>query len=73
MQLGLAQTSISRACPCVGARDEYKKIVGRGAEAASVNAMTAAAESSPEPAALTADEDPTNPEPSLANRGWPPS
>jgi hypothetical protein len=38
-------------------------------EAASVNAMTAVAESSPEPAALTADEDPTNPEPSLANRG----
>ena len=31
--------------------------------------MTAAAESPPEPATLTADEDPTDPEPSLANKG----
>jgi hypothetical protein len=38
-------------------------------EAASVDAMTAAAESPPEPATLTADEDPTDPEPSLANKG----
>jgi hypothetical protein len=38
-------------------------------EAASVDAMTAAAESPPEPATLTVDEDPTDPEPSLANKG----